>query len=96
MYLGLSHRLGVVVFPASLSTQSATMLVPCSNVTVSVKKFTCASVRLEWSLDQLGRHINIVIIIIIIIIISFDPSMSRTEQIRVQESSEDLHRTLSQ
>ena len=24
--------------------------------------------RLEWSLDQLGRHINIVIIIIIIII----------------------------
>ena len=28
---------------------------------------TCASVRLEWSLDQLGRHISIVIIIIIII-----------------------------
>ena len=38
----------------------------CSNVTVSVKKFTCASVRLEWSLDQLERYINIVIIIIIV------------------------------
>ena len=47
--------------------QSATMLVLCSNVTVSVKKFTCASVHLEWSLDQLGRHINIFIIIITII-----------------------------
>ena len=47
--------------------QSAAMLVLCSNVTVGVKKLTCASVRLEWSLDQLGRHINIVIIIIIII-----------------------------
>ena len=47
--------------------RSATMLVLCSNVTVSVKKFTCVSVRLEWSLDQLGRHISTVIIIIIII-----------------------------
>ena len=44
--------------------QSATMLVLCSNVTVSVKKFTCVSVRHEWSLDQLGRHISTVIIII--------------------------------
>ena len=50
--------------------QSATMLVVCSNVTVSVKKFTCVSVPLQWSLEQLyKRHINIVIIIIIIIII---------------------------
>ena len=53
----------------AIACQSTTMLVQCSNVTVSVKKFTCASVRLEWSLDQLGRHISIVIIIIIIIII---------------------------
>ena len=51
-----------------IACQSATMLVLCSNVTVSVKKFTCANVRLELSLDQLGRHINIVIIVIIIII----------------------------
>ena len=43
------------------------MLVLCSNVTVSVKKCTCAGVRLEWSLDQLGRHIDIVIIIVIMI-----------------------------
>ena len=50
----------------AIACQSATMLVLCSNVTVSVKKFTCASARLELSLDQLGRHINIVIIIIII------------------------------
>ena len=49
----------------AISCQSATMLVLCSNVTVSVKTFTCASVRIEWSLDQLGRHINIVIVIII-------------------------------
>ena len=47
----------------AIACQSATMLVLCSNVTVSVKKFTWASVRLEWSLDHLGRHINIVIII---------------------------------
>ena len=53
----------------AIACQSATMSVLCSNVTVSVKMFTCASVRLEWSLDQLGRHINNVIIIIIIIII---------------------------
>ena len=52
----------------AIACQSATMLVQCSNVTVSVKKCTCASVRLEWSLDQLGHHISIVIIIIIIII----------------------------
>ena len=50
----------------AIAYQSATMLVLCSNVTVSVKKFTCVSVRLEWSLDQLGRHISIVIIIMII------------------------------
>ena len=50
----------------AIACQSATMLVLCSNVTVSVNKFTCASVRLEWSFDQLGRHISIVIIIIII------------------------------
>ena len=52
----------------AIACQSATMLVLCSNVTVSVKKFTRASVRLEWSLDQLGRQINIVIIVIIIIL----------------------------
>ena len=46
----------------------ATMLVLYLNVTVSVNKFTCASARLERSLDQLGRHINIIIIIINIII----------------------------
>ena len=51
----------------AIASQSATMLVLCSNVTVSVRKFTCVSVRLEWSLDQLGRHISTVIIIIIII-----------------------------
>ena len=45
------------------------MLVLCSNVTVSVKKFTCASVRREWSLDQLGRHISIVILLLLIIIL---------------------------
>ena len=51
----------------AIAYQSATMLVLCSNVTVSVKKFTCVivSVRLDWSLDQLGRHISTVIIIII-------------------------------
>ena len=39
----------------AIACQSATMLVLCSNVTVSVKKcIICASVRLEWSLDQLG------------------------------------------
>ena len=55
----------------AIACQSATMLVLCSNATlaVSVKKFTYANVRLEWSLDQLGCHMNIVIIIIIIIII---------------------------
>ena len=37
-----------------------TMLVLCSNVS----QFTYVSVRHEWSLEQLGRHINIVIIII--------------------------------
>ena len=48
------------------------MLVMCSNVTVSVNKFTrCASVRLEWSLDQLGRDINVVIIIIIICLLKY-------------------------
>ena len=52
--------------------QSATMLVLCSNFTVSVKKFPCVSVRLEWSLDQLGRLISTVIIIIIIIIVQMD------------------------
>ena len=51
----------------AIACQSATMLVLCSNVTVNVKKFTSVSVRLEWSLDQQGRHISIVIIIIIII-----------------------------
>ena len=51
--------------PVDVSTASCPML-----TTVSVKKFTCVSVRLEWSLDQLGRHINIVIIIIIIIIMT--------------------------
>ena len=50
----------------AIACQSATMLVLCSNVTVSVKKFACVSVGLEWSLDQLGRHISTVIIIIII------------------------------
>ena len=38
---------------------------PHTTHTVIVKKLTCASARLEWSLDLLGRHINIVIIIII-------------------------------
>ena len=48
----------------AIACQSATMVVLCSNVTVSVKFFymrECAPC--EWSLDQLGRHINIVIII---------------------------------
>ena len=31
-----------------------------------IRVYVCASVRLEWILDQLGRHVNIVIIIIII------------------------------
>ena len=53
----------------AIACQSATVLVLYSNVTVSVKKLTCASARFEWYLDQLGRLINIVIIFFIIIII---------------------------
>ena len=52
----------------AIACQSANMLVLCLNVTVSVKKFT--SVRLERSLEQLGRHINTVIIIAIGTLIS--------------------------
>ena len=66
----------------AIACQSATMLVLCSNVTVSVKKFT--SVRLEWSLDQLGRHINIVIIIIIIIRWNLFWSKLRKEEMPIQ------------
>ena len=41
-------------------TVSLRLLVLYSNVrsTVNVKKFTCGSARLEWSLDQLGRHVD--------------------------------------
>ena len=47
----------------AIARQSATMLVLGLNVTVSVKKSLHA--RLEWSIDQLGRHTSTVIINII-------------------------------